>query len=401
MADKQEKQDKKGPRGLIGTILANKRKREAAEGADGNELSRPVVQNLTNTWGPGNRNFFTGDHNTMVATVDNVDSFASLGYQFKDKQRNGLFPESTVTIRKNDRNQIARSRLPIDDQRKPALASTSATKAVTAPPVRPPPTTSEQMDVDSEEPQKKKRKRNNRGKKKKNKGKSTVPREKQPCGWCGKLGHEVLECAGPPAEDGYIHACPLHNTRAHTGAECRKAEDWDVGQKWCYQVTWRRHLPPLAYKETWEKVAWDYVQARGANVVDQSNALPLTAGFAKTIDKATFEAFDYTKESAEGQLGCEDATSTLEVFLSWATKVFAPKKDDSGDATMVDAGKTPVVSAAPMAEPKNLPKISKGGKDDDDLHYTTSSSSDNEVIRNWTAHQAAIDISETVAEPEI
>ncbi|KAK7930986.1 zinc finger domain-containing protein [Apiospora marii] len=308
MADQQEKQEKKGPRGLIGAILANKRKREAAEDAHLDAiLSRPVVRTV-----PADRTFSTGSHRRLEGRASTVEQAVSLIHRYRDEQPGGVFPADTnITIFQPNPMHIAASRRPIEDQRAPARRPKA--KPISAPPPPPPPPPSESMDGDKEEPARKKRKRSNRGNKKRH------------CGWCGEPGHEVLDCAGPPAEDGYIHACPVHNTSAHTGAECRKSEGWDLGQRWDYQVVQRRHLPPLAYERTWERIAWEYLTKPGVDTASiKADALPLTAGFSKTIDKAKFYAYDYAKGNTEGQLGCQDRISTVGAFLSWADTCFAP-----------------------------------------------------------------------------
>ncbi|KAK8040238.1 zinc finger domain-containing protein [Apiospora marii] len=291
MADQQEKQEKKGPRGLIGAILANKRKREAAEDAHLDAiLSRPVVRTV-----PADRTFSTGSHRRLEGRASTVEQAVSLIHRYRDEQPGGV--------------RFASS------HRGPACprASSQGQAHLCAPSSSPPPPPSESMDGDKEEPARKKRKRSNRGNKKRH------------CGWCGEPGHEVLDCAGPPAEDGYIHACPVHNTSAHTGAECRKSEGWDLGQRWDYQVVQRRHLPPLAYERTWERIAWEYLTKPGVDTASiKADALPLTAGFSKTIDKAKFYAYDYAKGNTEGQLGCQDRISTVGAFLSWADTCFAP-----------------------------------------------------------------------------
>ncbi|KAK8115484.1 hypothetical protein PG984_011986 [Apiospora sp. TS-2023a] len=128
----------------------------------------------------------------------------------------------------------------------------------------------------------------------------------RPCGWCNKPGHTVLQCAAPPLPpaDGFIHACPVHNTRTHTLQKCRLTETWDITLKWNYLVFQRRLLPPLLSDDTWESVDQAYA-AVGSPMGAPDKSLPFTAEFAKGIKKEVYDNYDYTMER-DGQLGYEE-----------------------------------------------------------------------------------------------
>ncbi|KAK8015361.1 hypothetical protein PG990_008657 [Apiospora arundinis] len=282
-----DQQEKKAPRGLIGAILANKKKRSAEnDGAETEKeatLARPAVQvaeapvnfndadvwagyaqNLVNKLDPTSRNFFAGNAGTIIDRISEPEAGTDLMYQYKDLQPDGQFPDSTAIIRQNNAHAEITSSRWATKQRKPlpappAKGSSAAAPAATAAapgdkgPVPGPQT-------EDAEPEKKKRK-GNPGEKEYEAPK--VPIDQQTCGWCDKPGHKVLDCAGPPKEDGFIHACPLHNVRSHTLRECRLAKNWDLGEKWYYLVSRRHKLPPLAANDDWETVAQDHARQTG------------------------------------------------------------------------------------------------------------------------------------------
>ncbi|KAK8085855.1 hypothetical protein PG997_007126 [Apiospora hydei] len=134
------------------------------------------------------------------------------------------------------------------------------------------------------------------------------------CGWCKKDGHEVKECAGPPAEDGFIHAYSIHNSDTHTLSSCRIAQAWDLVSKHSHLVAQRRQLPPMLYRESWEKIAWDFLATQNAS--SGKVGLPFTAEFSKQIAQEKFEAYDYNSPSTT-PLGPEERTMSTANFLEW------------------------------------------------------------------------------------
>ncbi|KAK8015359.1 hypothetical protein PG990_008655 [Apiospora arundinis] len=148
------------------------------------------------------------------------------------------------------------------------------------------------------------------------------PHTQQHCGWCKKPGHTVRNCAGPPAEDGFIHACPIHNTCLHTLNECT-VMNWDMTLAWNYIVYQRRKLPPLAWGDGWETYA-EYPAYSGAFLEflrASDDSLPFTAEFAKTIDKNKFDEYDYTQGQYGHQLGIEQRTLNYENFTAWRNSI--------------------------------------------------------------------------------
>ncbi|KAK6855058.1 zinc finger domain-containing protein [Apiospora arundinis] len=143
------------------------------------------------------------------------------------------------------------------------------------------------------------------------------------CGWCKKPGHTVRTCAGPPAEDGFIHACPIHNTCLHTLNECPLVINWDKTLAWNYIVYQRRKLPPLAWGNGWETYA-EYPAYSGAFLEflrASDDSLPFTAEFAKTIDKNKFDEYDYSQGQYGHQLGIEQRTFNYEYFTAWRNSI--------------------------------------------------------------------------------
>ncbi|KAK8880215.1 hypothetical protein PGQ11_001509 [Apiospora arundinis] len=143
------------------------------------------------------------------------------------------------------------------------------------------------------------------------------------CGWCKKPGHTVRTCAGPPAEDGFIHACPIHNTCLHTLNECPLVINWDQTLAWNYIVYQRRKLPPLVWGDGWEMYA-EYPAYSGAFLEflrASDDSLPFTAEFAKTIDKKKFDEYDYSQGQYGHQLGIEQRTLNYENFTAWRNSI--------------------------------------------------------------------------------
>ncbi|KAK8043998.1 hypothetical protein PG993_004022 [Apiospora rasikravindrae] len=148
-------------------------------------------------------------------------------------------------------------------------------------------------------------------------GRPSKRQKRDVCGWCDKPGHEVKDCAGPPAEDGFIHACGIHNTKAHTFKDCSVAADWDTAMKWSNLVSQRANLPPLVANYDWEDVAYYYITAAKARAeVDPTWPLPLSTDFVRIIDKKKFDEFDYSVD-ARGQLGIDETTSSVKNFMRW------------------------------------------------------------------------------------
>ncbi|KAK7930991.1 hypothetical protein PG985_001703 [Apiospora marii] len=339
MADK--KPVNKGPPGVFGALLARardaeqKRKRQDGEdGADDDDAEEmslappaPMLQMLSprdvearftrggalaglpSLRNPEDRNFaFGGSNNTF--TCDDPDTASKLPYQFADLQPDGQFPDSTVHYRRNNQfaNLLAERGLnrmralgPNDSRapsrapssraplRAPSLAAAQAPSLAT--------TAKSSAPQQTMGPPKKKAKRGGNR-----------------CGNCGKHGHKVKDCAGPPAEDGFIHACPVHNSGAHTLDECREAQNMTLEVKYTSLVSTRHNLCPLYFNEAWEDTAWTVINSVGdANVKD---ALPFSSDFSKTIPLEKFDAYDYDAPDP-ACLGHEPETATIAAFKAW------------------------------------------------------------------------------------
>jgi len=151
------------------------------------------------------------------------------------------------------------------------------------------------------------------------------------CGNCGKCGHTVEKCVGPPAEDGFIYACPLHNTRDHTLADCYEAQGWSLEKRYEHLVLMRPHLPPFHFVDDWEDIAWLYIrcmtQVRKRMV---EHDLPLSAEFSKNIPLEAFDAYNYdTPDPA--CLGHEPETATVPAFMQWYWEVVCGSGYDDDD----------------------------------------------------------------------
>ena len=248
------------------------------------------------------KDYFVADKNDLVADVSNPDTLGPLGHHWAD-QHGGQMPRSLVHIRPNNTlaQRIARRNIENQRGRRP-LPSLANPKGPGSAPKQ-----------DENKDDKSNNKKSGRGGKRR--------KVERPCGWCGKTGHEVLNCAGPPAADGFIHACGLHNSKAHTYLDYRVAQGWDRVDKWRHLVSERANLPPLAAHDSWEDVAYEYITGSLSRLpVKGDTALPFSVDFVKTIEKQKFDDFDYTRDSA-GQLGVEEATSTVDKFMAWCKEV--------------------------------------------------------------------------------
>ncbi|KAK8054413.1 hypothetical protein PG996_013714 [Apiospora saccharicola] len=126
------------------------------------------------------------------------------------------------------------------------------------------------------------------------------------CGNCGKIGHKVKNCAGPPAEDGFIHACPMHNSESHTLANCQEAKNLTLEAKYRHLVSTRHNLCPLYFNEAWEDIG-----------------IPLEK----------FDEYDYDAPDP-ACLGHEPETASVAAFKEWyrvAILVEDPGSDHDDD----------------------------------------------------------------------
>ncbi|KAK7991227.1 hypothetical protein PG988_000021 [Apiospora saccharicola] len=152
------------------------------------------------------------------------------------------------------------------------------------------------------------------------------------CGNCGKSCHKVKNCAGPPAEDGFIHACPMHNSESHTLANCQEAKNLTLEAKYRHLVSTRHNLCPLYFNEAWEDIVWGYIGEVGEATVEQ-NGLPFSFDFAKGIPLEKFDEYDYDAPDP-ACLGHEPETASVAAFKEWyrvAILVEDPGSDHDDD----------------------------------------------------------------------
>ncbi|KAK8033682.1 hypothetical protein PG991_003080 [Apiospora marii] len=109
----------------------------------------------------------------------------------------------------------------------------------------------------------------------------------------GVYEHTAKNCAGPPAADGFIVACVLHNAK-HSLSDCPEA------------------LP----RALWEDVAWAWIEAQGGRCDD---ALPFTAAFCQTVPRIKYANYDRDDPTREPLGFRPDCTPFL--FLDEANTV--------------------------------------------------------------------------------
>ncbi|KAK8043996.1 hypothetical protein PG993_004020 [Apiospora rasikravindrae] len=304
-----ETPSKKRPRGIIDAILAKsraaaekKRKRNAGEEvSDDEQLEDPMRPRYPNG---------------IAKSIEDVTSMAS---QYAARQPDGQFPLSHVQfLRYNPHGRLLRITDHEDPRRHISRARSQAMRPSSQTPARSPsasPTTVSSASQQTEDPPKKKAKLGGC------------------CGHCGKRGHEVESCAGPPADDGFIHACPIHNSGSHSLGDCREAKDMTLDQEYSHLVAARANLPPLHYKTCWEHIAVDHIARVGKNAVE--DALPFSTDFSLTIPLERFEEYNYDDPAPEF-LGHEPETANIAAFKAWYNQEIPEENDGSNSEIVID-----------------------------------------------------------------
>lgn len=222
---------------------------------------------------------------------------------------------------------------------------------------------------------------------KKSKGKGREKGKAKPCPNCNKLGHILRQCAGPPANDGYMHGCPVHNTMGHNYDECKSVKDtFRMHDHFHMLIMCRVGLPPVLTKIDLREIAAAFPAYRG---------YPLTAEESNSTSGERFENYDYSLDAEQSQLWSESTTGTLErIQENWATLTESPmgqaapgavtsQNDEQPEHTMDIDGEGEVgepIAAAPDVTAANLVSVSV--EEDEEVSIIHSMSSDEEDVRS-------------------
>lgn len=136
------------------------------------------------------------------------------------------------------------------------------------------------------------------------------------CGNCGQMGHELADCAHP-SMDGYVHGCPIHNTREHEFGNACPLNDESRPRtrrailKWAMQR--RANRPTLACFTNWFVVLRKYVVCDNPYPSTVPAVGPWTPDHVRKLlddGKAPWQGFDY-EENDLNKLGFDPMTGNL------------------------------------------------------------------------------------------
>ncbi|XXH03234.1 hypothetical protein Hte_009632 [Hypoxylon texense] len=120
------------------------------------------------------------------------------------------------------------------------------------------------------------------------------------CANCGRVGHDLSICVGPPASDGAIHGCPSCNTTAHSFDACPRARSMNADLAYCSLVLLRGRRPPISTR-------LDYLQMAAER--HPSEFYPWTRAYSKGVNPSTAASFDYSRDDPR-DLPPDPATSS-------------------------------------------------------------------------------------------
>lgn len=118
-----------------------------------------------------------------------------------------------------------------------------------------------------------------------------------PCGNCLTPGHKVRNCVHP-ADDGFIHGCPVCNTADHESADgCHVPWPKQLEKKLSWAIERRAHRPTLAGFANWVDL---FIEAKEKGDVALPQNFPWTPRFCKSLmghQTQPWTDFDYAKNN--------------------------------------------------------------------------------------------------------
>ncbi|KID76023.1 uncharacterized protein G6M90_00g051050 [Metarhizium brunneum] len=123
------------------------------------------------------------------------------------------------------------------------------------------------------------------------------------CGNCLKVGHTVRDCA-QPADDGYVHGCPICNGSDHESAQgCKMHWPHRLERRLYWAIEQRARRPTLAAFPNWLDV---FTEARNAgnDMEALPQSFPWTPLFSRTLireypdTKHPWSNFDYVANNS-------------------------------------------------------------------------------------------------------
>ncbi|KID98717.1 Zinc finger, CCHC-type, partial [Metarhizium majus ARSEF 297] len=180
------------------------------------------------------------------------------------------------------------------------------------------------------------------------------------CGNCGKPGHTVRVCMHP-AEDGFVHGCPLCNGADHESAQgCKMHWPRRLEKRLFWAIEQRALRPTLAAFSNWMEV---FMEARDAGNVALPQSFPWTPAFCQSLmerQEHPWSNFDYVANNSSALLvdpttRDQDAVLGHEVFIrnlpnmvlgNTGGSPWYPRQPEPTDVTMGEA-------SAPVAPAEN------------------------------------------------
>ncbi|KAK9438455.1 Zinc finger, CCHC retroviral-type [Metarhizium brunneum] len=141
------------------------------------------------------------------------------------------------------------------------------------------------------------------------------------CGNCLKHGHRVRDCVHP-AEDGFVHGCPVCNKADHESAkDCKQTWPQRLERKLGWAIEHRANRPTLAAFPNWAKL---FMEASEKGDITLPSKFPWTPFFAQELmerETQPWTDFDYVANDSS-KLPLDPMTAGQETVIEHAESLF-------------------------------------------------------------------------------
>ncbi|KAI1770587.1 hypothetical protein F4818DRAFT_432010 [Hypoxylon cercidicola] len=138
------------------------------------------------------------------------------------------------------------------------------------------------------------------------------PADTTRCANCGRIGHGLSICVGPPASDGAIHGCPCCNTLVHSFDACPRERFMNPDQVYFFLVLSRGNRPPISTEQRYLQMATE------RNAIQ---SYPWTRAYSRCFDYSAVANFDYSSNDP-GALPSDPATCSQDSILRNIHSIF-------------------------------------------------------------------------------